>query len=146
MTEHKATPEEEAYRWLLNEEWKTLSEAARIVVSVAQSAAYAGNLVRSYCFEPEEYDEARDKMRLAAAGLTNQDCELLMQLVRRAIVASASIDVFDEDTLVGYGVYCSDLHRYYRMVSDMVRDTLYEEFNRRWIAEQKPVEDCDIPF
>ena len=57
-TEHQTTPEEEAYQRLLDEVWETLSEPAQTVIEEAQSAAYATNMVHSYCFQPEEYEEA----------------------------------------------------------------------------------------
>lgn len=145
-TQHQPTREEEAYKRLLDKEWDTISEAARIIVSEAETAAYAEYLVHNVCFLPYEYEEAMQKMLLAAAATTDRDRELLMELVRCSIAACASIDLFDEDTIVKYRAYRSDLHRYYLMVYTMVGDILYEQFTREHIAELEPVDESDIPF
>ena len=143
---HQTTPEEEAYERLLDENWEALSKAARSIIEDAHSAAYAAKMVRSYCYDPREYEEALQKMSLAAADLIDGECELLMEIVRRAIHASASLDPFDEDTLVAFRAYRSDLHRFYRMASDMITSTLYAEWNRQWHAERGPIDPEDIPF
>ena len=119
-TEHQTTPEEEAYERLVEENWESLSEMARTVLREAESAAYAAYMVRSYCFQPEEYDEAMEKMRLAAAALNARECELLARIWRAALAAAASIDADDLETIAGYGVYSANLHRYYGLVSAMV--------------------------
>ncbi len=93
---HQTTPEEEAYERLLDENWETLSEAARSIIKEAHSAAYVDRMVRNYCYSDEEYQEAMEKMSLAAGDLSNRECKLLMELVRRAIYASASLDPFDQ--------------------------------------------------
>jgi len=145
-SEHQTTQEEKAFDRLLEEEWKTLSEAARTVIREARLAAYADNMVSSYCFGREEYEEAIEKMRHSAAELTDRDCELLKDVVRAAIAALASIDPFDLDTLVGYRVYRVNLHRYYEMISDMVQGTLIHRAHL--IAQEEVAEDDweDIPF
>jgi alkylhydroperoxidase family enzyme len=125
--EHRATPEEKAYGRVLDETWEMSSEAARTIIGEAQSAAYAANMVRSYCFQPEEYDEAMEKMRLAAAKLSDRERELLAKLWRAALAAAASIDSEDFETLAGYRVYSGDLHWYYRMLSGMVEKILEEK-------------------
>jgi len=114
ITEHQVTPEQEAYGRVLDETWKMSSEAARTVIGEAQGAAYAENMVHSYCFQPEEYQEAMEKMRLAAE-LSDRECELLAKLWRAALVA-ASIDSEDFETLAGYRVYSGNLHWYCRIV------------------------------
>ena len=145
--EHQVTPEEVVYGNLLQETWEMLSEAAHTVIKEAQSAAYADNLVRSYCFQPEEYDEAMEKMRVAAVELSDRECELLAKIWRAALAAAASIDPSDE-RLVGYKVDGGDLHWYYRMLSSMVEKILQEkrcaELQKK-IAEQEPDNIWDIP-
>jgi hypothetical protein len=115
----------------------------------AQSAAYAANMVRSYCFQPEEYEEAMEKMRLAAAKLSNRECELLAKLWRAALAAAAFIDSEDFETLAGYRVYSGNLHWYYRMLSGMVEKILEEkrlaELQKEH-AEWEPEDISDIPF
>ena len=148
-TEHQTTPEEETYGRLLDEMWEELSEPARTIIGEAQSAAYAANMVRSACFQPEEYDGAMEKMRLAAAKLTDRDCELLRAHVRAALLACASVDPFDQDSLAGYRVYSANLHDYYRMVADMVTDILWHRehlLTRERLAQEDPVDDADYPF
>jgi hypothetical protein len=123
-----------------------LSEPARAVFGEAQSAAYATFLVRNYCFQPEEYDEAMEKMSVAAAGLSDREHKLLAKLWRAALVAAATVDSEDFETLAGYRVYRGDLHHYYRMTAGMIERTLQErrlaehrkEFDHRdqeWLPE-----------
>jgi hypothetical protein len=148
-TEHQTTREEEAYCRLLEEAKSEFSEAAGIFIRKAQLAAYAMNMVRSYCFQPEEYDEAMENMRLAATQLTGRESELLATLWRAALAAAASIDADDFDVLVGHKVYRGDLHYYYRMVSLMVERTLEEKELaelRKESEEQGPVDLPDPPF
>jgi hypothetical protein len=148
-TEHQATREEEAYGRLLEEIWGKLSEPARTILKEAHSAAYAENMVRSYCFQPEEYDEALEKMRLAAAKLTEREQKLLAKLWRAALTAAASIDADNFETLAGYRVYQGDLHWYYRTASGMVERTLEEKKLaelRKESAEREPVDLSDVPF
>jgi hypothetical protein len=148
-TEHQPTPEEEAYGQLLDETWELFSGAARTVIREAQSAAYAANMVRSYCFQPEENDEAMEKLRLSAAKLTDRECKQLAELWRAALAAAASIDSEDFEALAGYRVYSGNLHRYYRMVSSMVEKTLQEkklaELQKEH-AEWQTEDISDIPF
>ena len=147
--EHRTTPEEEAYGNFLHETWEMLSEAAHTVIEEAQSAAYADNMVRSYCFQPEEYDEAMEKMRVAAAELSDRECERLAKFWRTALAAAASIDSEDFETLVGYRAYSGNLHRYYRMLSGMVEQTLQKKRFvdlQNEIAQREPEDISDIPF
>jgi hypothetical protein len=146
-TEHQTTREEEAY-WRLLEEMD-LSKAARTVLEEAQSAAYAANMVYSYCFQLEEYEEAMEKMRPAATTLTDHECELLGKLWRAALAAAASIDADDFETPAGRRVYSGDLHWFYRMSSSMVEKILQEKKYagfRKEIAEREPVDLPDPPF
>jgi hypothetical protein len=125
-TEYQSTPEEEAYGRLLDEKWQMLSGAARTVLSEAQSAAYADNLVRSYCFGPEDYGEAMEKMRLATAELAGQDREILVEIVGATRAAAASIDQEDR-TPAGHKVDRGDVRWYYTMVSGMVEESIKDE-------------------
>lgn len=148
-TEHLATQEEKAYEQLLDEIWEMLSEPARTVIGEAHSAAYAANMVRSYCFQPEEYDEAMEKMHSAGAEITDREYKLLAKLWRSALSAAASIDSEDFETLAGYGVYSGNLHWYYRMLSGMIEETLREKKEavlQKKMAEQEPEDISDIPF
>jgi len=147
-TELQTTPEEEAYQRLLDEIWEMLSEPAHTVIGEAQSAAYAANMVHSNCLQPEEYEEAMEKIHLAAAGLSDRECKLLAKVWRAALAAAASIDPSDE-RLVGHKVDGRNLHWYYRMLSGMIERTLEEKrFADRWdeIAEREPEDSSDLPF
>ena len=126
-TDHQTTREEKAYGRLLEEKEDVLSEAARTLLSEAQLAAYAEYMVHNYGFQPEEYDEAMEKMRLAAAKLTEREHQLLAKIWRAALAAAASVDADDFESLAGYKVYSGDLHCYYRMVSAMIERTLRSE-------------------
>ncbi len=75
--EYKPTQEQKALERLLEINKEVLSGAARIILREAMKAAYVENLVNGYCFQPEEYDEALQKMRLVAAELTVRDRGLL---------------------------------------------------------------------
>jgi len=146
--EYQITPEEEAYVQFLDKTWEMLSEPAHTVIEEAQSAAYAANMVHNYCFQPEEYDEAMEKMRLAAAKLSDRECELLAKLWRAALAATASIDPSDK-RLVGYKVDGGNLHWHYRMLSGMVEKILEEkrlaELQKEH-AEWELEDISDIPF
>ena len=148
-TEHQTTREEKAYGRLLEETEDMLSEAARTILSEAQSAAYAECMVHNYCFQPEEYDEAIEKMRLAAAKLTDSEHQLLANIWRGALAAAVSVDADDYESLAGYRVHSGDLHHYYRVVSSMIEDTLQAKKHdelRKELAEQGPVDDSELPF
>ncbi len=141
------TPEEEAYDRLLDETKEILSLAAHTILEEAKTEAYKLILCHNYAYQLNEYDEAMDKMRLAAAKLTDQDCKLLAKLWRAALAAAASIDP-DDRTPAGYRVGRGDYHRFYRMVSRMVEKTLRDkEFAelREKISNQEP-EDYEISF
>jgi len=149
-TEHQTTREEKAYWQLLEEKEPVLSEAARTILSEAQSAAYKAYMVRSYCFQWDfEYDWAMEKMGLAAAKLTDSEHQLLAIIWRGALAAAASVDADDFESLAGYRVCSGHLHRYYRMVSSMVERTLQAKKRdelRKERAEQGSVDDSESPF
>jgi hypothetical protein len=132
-TEHRETPEEEAF-WRLFEETKgVLSEAAYTLLDTAKGAAYAANMVHNYSFQPQEYEEAVERMRAAAAGLTELDRELLGRLWRTALAAAASIDPGEGgETLGGYDPCRGRLHWYYREASGMIEDILMETNGSDW--------------
>jgi hypothetical protein len=150
-TKFQFTQEEEAYGRLLDDIWEMLSEPARALIEEAGLAAYCANMVHSALFHPEEYDEAMEKMRLAAAKLSNHECDLLAKHWRAALAAAASIDPGDKRP-VGHKVYGRNLHWYYRMISGMVEKILKEIEMRRIaerdkeIAEREPEKFSDIPF
>jgi hypothetical protein len=148
--EHRTTPEEEAYRRLLNEKWKTFSEAARTVVSEARSAAYGACMIYNYGFQwPQEHDEAMERMSIAAANLADHEHQLLAKIWRAALAAAASVDADDFESIAGIRVYAGDLHSYYRMVSGMIERTLQKkkiEEARRELAEREPIDYTDLPF
>ncbi len=125
--EDRTTREEEAYGRLLKAKKEILSEAGRVVFEEAMVAAYAANLIRTYSFQPEECEEAMEKMRLAAAGLTGRDRELLAELVRTARAAAASIDPRDIAPVPYYKATQGDFHWYYKMLAGMVEEVLQEE-------------------
>jgi hypothetical protein len=87
-TEHRETPEEEAFSRHFEETEGVLSEAAYTLLDTAKGAAYAANMVHNYSFQPQEHEEAEQKMRAAAAGLTELDRELLGKIWRAALAAA----------------------------------------------------------
>ena len=123
--DYLATPEEEAFGHLMEVNEELLSKAARTIVEEAGSASYAHTLASNYAFQPEEYEEAMRKMRLAAAKLTAQDRDLLAEIVCAGKAAASSIDPNDE-TPAGYGVRRGDVHWYHSMASSMVEEILQE--------------------
>jgi hypothetical protein len=148
-TEHQATREEEAYGRLLEEIWERLSEPARVVFGTAEWAAYSDHMQRNIGFgSPEDYDEALEEMRLAAAKITAHEHNLLTKLWRTALAAAASIDP-DDTTPVRHKADRGDLHYYYRTLSSMVEKILQE----KWLAElqkeraeREPVDLSNTPF
>ena len=138
---HQTTREEEAYWRLLDETAAMASEAARTVFAAAYGVTYAEVMVHSYCVQPEEYDEAEEEMRLAAAELTTRDRELLTEIVRAAQAASASLDPDDFHTIAGYNVYVGDLHLWYKVKSAMI-----EEILREGAVADNLQDPSDIPF
>ena len=125
--DYQVTPEEETYGRLLDERWEMLSGAARTMVSEAQLAAYATYMVHSYCgFQQEEYEDTMEKLRHAAAKLVGQDREILSKIVDATKAAAASIDEGDK-TPAGYKIDRGDVHRYYKMVSGMLGESISDE-------------------
>lgn len=148
-TEHQTTREEEAYWRLLKEKEDMLSERVRTILSEAELAAYSEHMVHNYSFSPEEYEEAMEKMRLAAVNLTDREHELLAKIWRASLAAAASIDANDFESLAGYRVYSGDLHWYYRTQSSMIERTLQakkSEELRKEIAERGSIDDWEIVF
>jgi hypothetical protein len=122
--EVKMTLEEEALGELvaLNEE--VLSEAARTLLDEAYLASYKDTLAEAYyCFGPEEYEEAMQKMCLEATRLTDRDREHLAKIVRAGEAAASSIDP-DDETPAGYRYWRGELYWYYEMISYMVDEVL----------------------
>ena len=127
MTTEYGVPPEEAYRCLLDEEWEVLSDAARTIIKEAQLAAYATNMVHSYCgFQQAEYEEAMGKMHRAAGALAGRDRKILAEIVGVTKAAAASIDPEDR-TPAGHKVDRSNVRWYYRMVSGMIEESLKDE-------------------
>jgi hypothetical protein len=126
IDEVKGTPEEEALEELvaLNEE--VLSEAARTILSEATLASHKLILAAAfYSFQPEEYEDAMQKMRLEVTRLTDQEREHVAKIARACEAAASSIDPNDE-TPAGYGYCRGDVHWYYEMISEMVDDVLQD--------------------
>lgn len=104
-------------------------------------------MVDGYCFQPREYDEAMEKMRLAVAKITDREHEILAKFWRAALGAAASIDVDDVQTLIGRRLYPFNLHRYYRMIAGMVERVLQYKKEAKREPEEFSEEDFDnIPF
>jgi hypothetical protein len=148
-TEYRKTQEEEAYRWFFADNEKMLSEAARTIFEEAEVDARKFNLCHNYAYQPFKYDEAMEKMRIAATEITGRDRELLASLWRAALAAAASIDPEDE-TLVGHKRYHGDYHQYYRNTSEKIERILQEKKTtelREKAAERETKEELgDIPF
>jgi hypothetical protein len=124
--EVKLTPEEEALGELLALNKEVLSEAARTLLEEADIASQKLNLGGAfYSFQPEEYEEAMQKMRLEATRLTDRDREHLAKLVRAGKAAASSIDP-DDKTPAGYRYCLGDVHWYHQMLSEMVDDVLQD--------------------
>src|SRR5215211_6676678 len=119
--EYRETPEEIIFEQLVDDEWALLSDAACTVLRKALVAAYKAYMVHTYCYGVEEDDDMK-AMRLAAAELTDHDCEGLTKIWRSALAAAASVDPYDYETLVKRKVDCADLHGFYRMVSSKVEE------------------------
>src|SRR5919199_1667562 len=127
-SKHQTTPGEAAF-WQLLEERS--SRAVNAIFKEAEAVAYQMHMVCSYCFQPEEYEEAMQKMCLAAIDLTKRDHELLEELVCAALSAAASIDPCDFETPAGYRVYSAHLHQYYKMITYTLEDKLWESITEK---------------
>jgi hypothetical protein len=88
-------------------------------------------------------------MRLAAAELTEDDCEGLTNIWDSALAAAASIDPYDYETPVTYDACCAHLHRYYMMVSSKVEEVeqekRYAEVRKKDLSEQEAAVIEDPP-
>ena len=148
--EHQATPEERAYHRLVDEQWESLSEAARAILEKANSATYCEHMIDNVILDPRDYVQIVEEMRLEAASLTDHDCDQLAKIWCSALAAAASVDPRDFETIVRRRVYPADLHKYYRMLSGMVEEVEWEkryaEYRKRELAESEPIDDEDIPF
>jgi hypothetical protein len=123
--EVKWTPEEEALGELLALNKKVLSEAARTILSEADITSYKWNLASSYSFQPEEFDEALQKMSLEATRLTDSDREHLAKLVRAGKAAASSICT---SQVIGYRdkVWRRHIRWYHQMLCEMVDEVLQD--------------------
>ncbi len=151
--QYERTPEDQAYARLYDDNWDSLSEAARTVAREANSVASAEHLVRTYMASPDEYDAALEKMRTAAKEITDREAEVLKQIWLAGLSAGASVDPDDYETLIGYRIYRGDQHRFYRLSSDMIEKVLEERNEaardaerQRKCAEQGPIDYSDVPF
>jgi hypothetical protein len=126
-TENRWTPEEEAFERLLDEKQGMLSEHALALVGTAHDEAYAKFLVKSHCYQPEEYVEAMEKMLGLAVELTDHEREVLAEISFAALNAAASIDPDDKTPAGGHRVLMVDVHWYYWTISDMIGHTLQKE-------------------
>ncbi len=151
-TKPPTTPEEKTY-WELYE-GEELCEATRAIAREAHRVAaeyFLASRVFVCCY-PQEIEEAREKMRLAAAGLEDETLEQLTQVARAALAAHGSVDPFGRDAPLGYQEYREDLHLYYGMVVDMVAQTYRSERATRLSNLHKPLakegedELLDMPF
>ena len=123
--EYRPTPQEEAFADVMEVGRNKLSEPARTIVAEAGSAAYAENLVHTCAYQPQEYEEAMEKMRIAASKITEEDRRLLTEIVRAGKAVAASIDP-DDETPAGHKVYRGNVHWYHSMASSMVEEILQE--------------------
>src|SRR3712207_743086 len=87
---HENTLEEKAYESLLDEKLEKLSEAARSIIGRAHTEAYASWMIPNVIYYPEEYNEAVERMRLAATRITQRDREILAEIVRAGYLAASS--------------------------------------------------------
>ena len=141
-TDHQKTQEEKAYWRLLDEARVRLSWPAHALFCLADNLAYAEYMVPNYIASEEDYDEADDKMRFVAAGLTDGDFELLTAIVRAAKAAASSVEPDDYETIAGVREHPANLRLWYGNTAAMLEETLREERARR-VAMQDP---SYIPF
>jgi hypothetical protein len=125
--EYRKTPEERTFDQLVEDEWESLSEAARTVLRKAGRAAYKTYLEHSPSYMPDHYEDDMKTMRLAAAELTYSDCEGLTNIWDSALAAAASIDPYDYETPVTCDACCAHLHKYYGMVSSKLEEVEREK-------------------
>src|SRR5215207_8704253 len=123
--DYEYTPKEEAYEGLLNEVWETLSEAARSIVRRADTEAFTKCMLHNLEYTDEQFSEAMDSMHLAANRITQQDREILTEIMRVGFLAASSIDP-DDGTPAGYDMYRGGCHFYYNMSANMIGHILQE--------------------
>lgn len=138
--EHRTTPEEKAFWTLCKQE--TLGAPTCAIMAEAGAICYSCNLIRNYCCSEEEYDEALEKMRLLAAGLSDRDLGRLTDVARAAIAAGASVDSVDRETYAGFRIHPMDLHDYYTQIFRMLESTYWGEINER-MDKRNPSKDID---
>jgi hypothetical protein len=122
MEEYIKSPEEIAAVEFRDKVWGELTDAAREVLQISHNTGYAANLVRSYNFVPEEYEEAAEKIR--ALRLTGRDYELLAEQAALYKGACMSVDATDHETPAGHRVFASDVHYYWKMQFELLTDLL----------------------
>jgi hypothetical protein len=120
---YPSTREEDALNQLVKMNKEAFSGAARTILQEADDAAYAHNLVYNCCFDTAGFEEAFEKMRLAATELTDRDRQLLAQIVSANKDAASSIDP-DDETPAGHKVCLGDVHWYYSIFAGMVDEVL----------------------
>jgi hypothetical protein len=143
-TQHQKTPEEETFDRLIEDNWETLSEAARTIIKIAASIADDQHMVHNVYTEWECYDDVMLKMRRAVDELTEQEHKILVQVWCAALAAASSIDPEDFETLAGHKVYRANLHGYYRTASGLIEMILREKRSaqkyaehQQWLAERR---------
>jgi len=149
-TKHQKTLQERTFDQLADQEWESLSEAARTVIEQALEIASKWYLIHNISYMSEWYEDDMKAMRRTVAGLTEHDCKGLTHIWRSALATAASIDPYDYETHLGYGVYPADLYGYYkefsRMVEDIEWEKRYAEVRKKELAEQEPIDVEDAPF
>ncbi len=143
-TEHRATPEETAFREIYGDE--NLHAAVRAILLEASSVAYGCHLISTYCYGNYEIDDAYEKLRLIAAGLSDRSLGQLADVARAALAAGASVDPFDHDTHLGCRVYPANLHHYYDMIFDMIASIYRDAIATKRARRNPPDELSDAPF
>jgi hypothetical protein len=108
-TKHQKTLQERTFDQLVDQEWESLSEAARTVIEQALEIASKWYLIHNISYMSEWYEDDMKAMRRTVAGLTEHDCKGLTHIWRSALATAASIDPYDYETHLGYGVYPADL-------------------------------------
>jgi hypothetical protein len=123
--DHRATQVERDCEFRIEKDRTRLCEEVHTVYDYAESAAYAARLMPNYGAK-QEYEYAKAEFRRAAAELSDYYRLLLARAGRANLAAAASIHPEDEDKQLRDGMYLGDLYRRYRLVSDIIEDTLRE--------------------
>jgi hypothetical protein len=146
------SPEEHAF-WELQDKGKLCATNREILWEAGRVAndIFLASRVFVYCY-PWEVSAARERMRESAEVLNVEELEELAQVARIALDAQASVDFDGRDAPEGYREYREDLHRFYRMVHDMVAETYRVTRVKRLATlrepREKPSDDPeeDLPF